>query len=70
MIIKRHEMKEYCIYLILKLGMLFILQDLKALLSSTKTEFDYLQSQVQRDLKNLGMLLRELESMKCSGYGP
>ena len=44
---------------------MFILQDLKGLLSSTKREFNYLQSQVQRDLKDLGMLLGVLESVNC-----
>uniref|UniRef100_A0A2N9IFI7 Kinesin motor domain-containing protein n=1 Tax=Fagus sylvatica TaxID=28930 RepID=A0A2N9IFI7_FAGSY len=43
-------------------------EDLKALLSSTKTEFDYLQSQVQRDLKNLESQVQELSSAALGYY--
>ncbi|KAL4607875.1 hypothetical protein ACB092_09G207000 [Castanea dentata] len=43
------------------------LLDLKGLLSSTKREFNYLQSQVQRDLKDLESQVQEL-SFAAVGY--
>ncbi|KAK7840814.1 kinesin-like protein kin-14l [Quercus suber] len=43
------------------------LLDLKGLLSSTKREFNYLQSQVQRDLKDLESQVQEL-SFAAIGY--
>nr|POE46628.1 kinesin-like protein kin-14l [Quercus suber] len=42
-------------------------EDLKGLLSSTKREFNYLQSQVQRDLKDLESQVQEL-SFAAVGY--
>ncbi|XP_041024476.1 kinesin-like protein KIN-14L isoform X2 [Juglans microcarpa x Juglans regia] len=43
------------------------LLDLKALWSSTKKEFEYLQSQLQRDLKDLEYRVQEMSSA-ASGY--
>ena len=49
---------------------LFILQDLKDLLSITKCEFQGLESQLQNDLKQLGIFWKYKNYQNCATTPP